>query len=76
MYQEWMSDPFWKERDRNIEKRIEEEIELEEKIFRISHPILAKLDDARTKFRISKRNCKTTKSRFECRKSKILRRYI
>ena len=22
MYQEWMSDPFWKEHDRNIEKRI------------------------------------------------------
>ena len=39
MYKEWMSDPFWKERDRNIEKRIEAEIELEEKIFRISHPI-------------------------------------
>lgn len=49
MYQEWTSDPFWKEHDRNIEKRIEEEIELEEKIFRISHPILAKLDDARIK---------------------------
>ena len=27
MYQEWMSDPFWKEHDRNIEKRIEEEID-------------------------------------------------
>lgn len=49
MYQAWMSDPFWKEHDRIIEKRIEEEIELEEKIFRISHPILSKLDDARIK---------------------------
>ena len=49
MYQEWMSDPIQKEHNKNIEKRIEQEIELEEKIFRISHPILAKLDDARIK---------------------------
>ena len=49
MYQEWMSDPIQKEHNKNIEKRIEQEIELEEKILRISHPILAKLDDARIK---------------------------
>ena len=56
MYQEWMSDPFWKEYNRNMKKRIEEEIELEEKIFRISHPILAKLDDARIKRQKNIRN--------------------
>lgn len=33
--------------DIELNKRIEQEVELEEKIFRISHPILAKLDDAR-----------------------------
>lgn len=35
------------EQNRKEHQRIKEEIELEEKIFRISHPILAKLDDAR-----------------------------
>lgn len=38
---------YWDECERKAHKRIQEEIELEEKIFRISHPILAKLDDAR-----------------------------
>lgn len=47
MWGEWMNDPFWEERRRERYKRIDAEIELEEKIFRISHPILAKLDDAR-----------------------------
>lgn len=45
MWGEWMEKIQITTKDN--EKRIEEEIELEEKIFRISHPILAKLDDAR-----------------------------
>lgn len=38
---------YWEKHDRLIHKRIQEELELEEKIFRASHPILAMLDDAR-----------------------------
>lgn len=47
MWEEYMNDPFWKECRRECEKRIQAEIELDERIFRISHPILAKLDDTR-----------------------------
>ena len=47
MWGEWMDNPIWEERERARQKKIEEEIELEDKIFRISHPVLAKLDDAR-----------------------------
>lgn len=50
MYGEWMNDDFWQEIEREENKRLKEEFELEEKIFRISHPVLAKAIDIKDKF--------------------------
>ena len=47
MWGEWMNDPIWVECKKRRDEELERELELEEKIFRISHPILAKLGDAR-----------------------------
>lgn len=49
MWDRYMSDPSWEEQKRQAEQKMKQEVELEEKIFRISHPILAKIDDARIK---------------------------
>ena len=47
MWGEWM-DKF-EESKREEMKKSKEEMELEDKIFRISHPVLAKLNDAKMK---------------------------
>ena len=47
MYCNYMNTQYWEGQRMKIYKEIDEEIELEEKIFRIAHPILAKLDDTR-----------------------------
>lgn len=47
MWGEWMDE--FEESEREEMKRIKEEIELEDKIFRKSHPVLAKLNDAKMK---------------------------
>ena len=47
MYGDYMSTPEWEEQRKTRYKEIDKEVELEESIFRISHPILAKLDDTR-----------------------------
>lgn len=47
MWGEWMNDPVWEEQRKRYDEEIQRELELEEKIFRISHPILAKIGDAR-----------------------------
>ena len=45
MWCEWMDE--FEESEREEMKRIKEEMELKDKIFRISHPVLAKLNDAK-----------------------------
>ena len=45
MWFEWMDE--FEESEREEMKRIKKEMELEDKIFRISHPVLAKLNDAK-----------------------------
>ena len=45
MWFEWMDE--FEENEREEMKRIKKEMELEDKIFRISHPVLAKLNDAK-----------------------------
>ena len=45
MWCEWMDE--FEESEREEMKRTKEEMELEDKIFRISHPILAKVYDAK-----------------------------
>ena len=48
MWGEWMDNDWFKEQ----EKRINEELELEEKIDRIAHPLKHKIIDAKDNFAI------------------------
>ncbi len=48
MWGEWMDNDWFKEQ----EKRIKEELELEEKIDRIAHPLKHKIIDAKDNFAI------------------------
>ena len=49
MWGDWMQNEYWERVKKIEEKRIAEEVELEDKIFRISHPILESLGDLKTK---------------------------
>lgn len=48
MWEEWMDDDCFKEQD----KRINEELELEEKIDKIAHPLKHKIIDAKDRFAV------------------------
>ena len=48
MWEEWMDKDWFKEQ----KKRIDEELELEEKIDRIAHPLKYKIIDAKDNFAI------------------------
>lgn len=47
MWEEYMNDPVWEEQRKRHVEEIQAELELNERIFRIAHPVLAKVDDAR-----------------------------